>query len=69
MEDMEAAVAAQLTPAQAEKFAKLKEQQRTRMKAMWEERQRRKAEAGERKESDPDRVERRRDIAPQPPAN
>lgn len=47
VEEMEAAVAAQLTPAQAEKFNALKEQQRERMKAMWEERQRRRAaEAG-----------------------
>jgi Spy/CpxP family protein refolding chaperone len=48
VEAMDAAVAAQLTPAQREKFIKLKEEQKARMKALFEERQRRRGENGER---------------------
>lgn len=46
MEEMEAAVAAQLTPEQMLKFNALKEQQRAKTKAMWEERQRRRSAEG-----------------------
>ena len=48
IEAMDAAVAAQLTPEQREKFIKLKEEQKARMKALFEERQRRRGENGER---------------------
>jgi hypothetical protein len=48
IEAMNAAVTAELTPAQKEKFAVLKEAQKARMKAFFEERQRRRTEGGER---------------------
>lgn len=46
IEAMDTAVSAELTPAQREKFVVLKEAQKARMKAIMEERQRRRAEAG-----------------------
>jgi len=48
IEAMNAAVAAELTEAQREKFTVLKEAQKARMKAIMEERQRRRSEGGER---------------------
>ena len=62
IEAMNAAVTAELTPGQREKFNVLKETQKARMKAIMEERQRRRSEGGER--------ERGRDpaeAAPRPP--
>jgi Spy/CpxP family protein refolding chaperone len=51
IEAMNAAVAAELTPEQRERFAVLKEAQKARMRALMEERQRRRSEGAER-ESD-----------------
>lgn len=48
IETMDAAVLAELSPEQREKFVVLKEAQKARMKAIMEERQRRRAEGGER---------------------
>ena len=53
IEAMEAAVSAELTDAQREKFAALKEAQKARMKAIMEERQRRRGESGERDGREP----------------
>lgn len=53
IETMEAAVSAELTAAQREKFAALKEAQKARMKAIMEERQRRRGEGGERDNREP----------------
>ncbi len=58
IETMEAAVSAELTPAQREKFVALKEAQKARMKAIMEERQRRRGEGGDRESREP---------APKPP--
>lgn len=56
IEAMNVAVAAELTPEQREKFNVLKEAQKARMKAIMEERQRRRSEGGEReRERDRDR--------------
>lgn len=52
IEAMEAAVSAELSVAQREKFAALKEAQKARMKAIMEERQRRRGEGGEREGRD-----------------
>ena len=48
IEAMNTAVTAELTPGQREKFNVLKETQKARMKAIMEERQRRRSEGGER---------------------
>jgi Spy/CpxP family protein refolding chaperone len=53
MEAMEAAVSAELTLAQREKFAALKEAQKARMKAVMEERQRRRGESVDREGREP----------------
>jgi Spy/CpxP family protein refolding chaperone len=67
IEAMEASVAELLTPAQREKLAVLQAEQRARMKARMEERNRRKAEGGgERREGD--NSEHRPD-GPPPPAS
>jgi Spy/CpxP family protein refolding chaperone len=58
IEAMEAAVSAQLTPEQREKFVAMKEAQKARIRAMMEERQRRRAEGGD--------SDRERDREPRP---
>lgn len=56
IETMDTAVSAELTPGQREKFVVLKEAQKARMKSIMEERQRRRAEGGEReREREPGR--------------
>ncbi|MCU0791594.1 MAG: hypothetical protein MUE42_01795 [Opitutaceae bacterium] len=53
IEAMETVVAANLTPEQKVKLAALQEEQRARIKAKMEERNRRRAEGGERREGEP----------------
>ncbi len=70
IEAMDAAVAAQLTPEQREKFIKLKAEQHARMKALFEERQRRRGENGEREPGgDGQKPRKGEDMPPPPPAS
>lgn len=67
IEAMDAAVAAQLTPEQREKFIKLKEEQKARMKALFEERQRRRGENGDREPGADGKPPRRDEQRERPP--
>lgn len=69
IEAMDAAISAELAPAQREKFVVLKEAQKARMKAIMEERHRRRsAEGGDERgrERDGERERKRRDEGPPP---